>query len=389
MKNDLKISTFIHVLDDNNLWNALKKEKIECDGYVSRYIIDNKDKIGLDNIPLTIKYNSDIITTRSEEEKLIRLLANKTTDKQFQGLYLITNFKDNNYWQQITFYGGEPSINKELLKQAIPYARKVFNDEYTSIVVNTNLTIYDEELFEIYKANDIEVQVSIDGKKEQHDLHRKKRDGTGSFEIVLENILKLKKLGVRVVPMITASDANVDNFSDILCDIIEKLDVDDFGVNILITNSYSIDKSYPLKLAREMIKAYKRIGKKVFDYSFVELYEGILGISKDITKNSCGSGRKITVFPNGKVFSCQALEKHPKNYMGNLTDDFINSENWNYWRKRNKFLNENCLNCEVIGSCGGGCAMGSYNKNKTIYDVDYNQCEYAKVLFKELHNIKY
>ena len=28
MKNDLKISTFIHVLDDNNLWNALKKEKI-------------------------------------------------------------------------------------------------------------------------------------------------------------------------------------------------------------------------------------------------------------------------------------------------------------------------------------------------------------------------
>lgn len=434
MKNDLKISTFIHVLDDNNLWNALKKEKIECDGYVSRYIIDNKDKIGLDNIPLTIKYNSDIITTRSEGEKLIRLLANKTTDKQFQGLYLITttncnlncdycfyrsdisesllkrsnmnfdvaknaidkfkenvvnNFKDNNYWQQITFYGGEPSINKELLKQAIPYARKVFNDEYTSIVVNTNLTIYDEELFEIYKANDIEVQVSIDGKKEQHDLHRKKRDGTGSFEIVLENILKLKKLGVRVVPMITASDANVDNFSDILCDIIEKLDVDDFGVNILITNSYSIDKSYPLKLAREMIKAYKRIGKKVFDYSFVELYEGILGISKDITKNSCGSGRKITVFPNGKVFSCQALEKHPKNYMGNLTDDFINSENWNYWRKRNKFLNENCLNCEVIGSCGGGCAMGSYNKNKTIYDVDYNQCEYAKVLFKELHNIKY
>lgn len=281
MKNDLKISTFIHVLDDNNLWNALKKEKIECDGYVSRYIIDNKDKIGLDNIPLTIKYNSDIITTRSEEEKLIRLLANKTTDKQFQGLYLITT---------------------------------------TNCNLNCDYCFYR---------------------------------------------------------------------SDILCDIIEKLDVDDFGVNILITNSYSIDKSYPLKLAREMIKAYKRIGKKVFDYSFVELYEGILGISKDITKNSCGSGRKITVFPNGKVFSCQALEKHPKNYMGNLTDDFINSENWNYWRKRNKFLNENCLNCEVIGSCGGGCAMGSYNKNKTIYDVDYNQCEYAKVLFKELHNIKY
>lgn len=98
-------------------------------------------------------------------------------------------------------------------------------------------------------------------------------------------------------------------FSDILCDIIEKLDVDDFGVNILITNSYSIDKSYPLKLAREMIKAYKRIGKKVFDYSFVELYEGILGISKDITKNSCGSGRKITGFSKWKSFFLPSTRK--------------------------------------------------------------------------------
>ena len=87
MKNDLKISTFIHVLDDNNLWNALKKEKIECDGYVSRYIIDNKDKIGLDNIPLTIKYNSNIITTRSEEEKLIRLLVKIKTHKHLMHIY--------------------------------------------------------------------------------------------------------------------------------------------------------------------------------------------------------------------------------------------------------------------------------------------------------------
>lgn len=433
MKNDCIISTFIHILDDNTLWDALKKEKIKCDRDVVDYIKKNKNKTELDNIPEKIKNNSNIITTKKREKELIKLLVDKTTDKQFQGLYLITttncnlncdycfyrssisesllkrssmsfeiakdaidkfkkivnnNTKEENYWQQITFYGGEPSLNKELLKQAIPYARKMFNDEYTSIVVNTNLTIYDKELFEIYKYNNVEVQVSIDGTKEQHDLHRKMHNGNGSFNDVVENIFKLKEMDVNVVPMITASDANINNFSDILCNIIEKLKVSDFGVNILITNSYNIDREYPIKLAKEMIKAYKKIGNKVFDYSFIELYEGILGLNKDIIRNSCGSGRKITVFPNGKVFSCQALEKHPKNYMGNLSDDFINCSNWNYWRKRNKFLNEKCLECAVIGSCGGGCAMGAYNKNKTIYDVDYNQCEYAKALFKELHNHK-
>lgn len=415
-----------------NVFSKLIKEKL-IKGIIVYGVPNKKIKNTYKDIPEEIKNNPNIVTTSKKEEELIKLLANKTTDKQFQGLYLITTTSCNlncdycfyrneiseslvkrsnmsfatardaldkfkkivsnnkinkDYWQQITFYGGEPSLNKELLKEAIPYAKKIFDDNYTSIVINTNLTIYDKELFDIYKNNNVEVQVSIDGIREQHDLHRKMYNGDGSYDKVIENIFRLKKMGVNVVPMITASDANIENFSEILCEIIKKLEIKDFGVNILITDSYQIGNKYPLKLAKEMIKAYKKVGNKVFDYSFVEIYEGILGLSKKITRNSCGSGRKITIFPNGNVFSCQALEKHPKNYMGNLNDDFISNQNWNYWRKRNKFLNKKCLNCEVIGSCGGGCAMGAYNKYKNIYDVDYNQCEYTKALFKELHNKK-
>lgn len=433
MNNNYIISTFIHVLDDNTLWNAITKEKRNYRNDIIKFILNNKDRIGLDNIPDEIRNDASIITTQKKEEQLIQSLKEKTTDKQFQGLYLITTtncnlncdycfyrsdiskslqdkknmsfeiakkaidkFKkivDNNdineeYWQQITFYGGEPSLNKELLKKSIPYVRKVFADNYTSIVVNTNLTIDDDELFKIYKDYNVEVQVSLDGMKEQHDMHRKMCDGEGSFDRVIENIIKIKQLGVNIVPMITATDANVNNFSEVLHNIIEKLDVQDFGVNILISDSYIVNKDYPSILAREMLKSYIEFGDKACDYSFIDLYEGILGISKNITKSSCGSGRKITVFPNGNVFSCQALEKHPKNFMGNLDEEFTTNDNWKYWRERNKFSNKKCLECEVIGSCGGGCAQGSYNKNKTIYDVDYNQCEYTKTLFKELHKLK-
>ena len=70
--------------------------------------------------------------------------------------------------------------------------------------------------------------------------------------------------------------------------------------------------------------------------------------------------------------------------------EFWNSNNAKQFRKIiGKYPSEICSRCKKWYQCGGGCAMGSYNKNKTIYDVDYNQCEYAKVLFKELHNIKY
>ena len=133
-----------------------------------------------------------------------------------------------------------------------------------------------------------------------------------------------------------------------------------------------------------MLKAYKKFGKKANDYSFVELYEMLLGNDKTIAKNSCGCTRKITVFPNGEVYSCQAMEKLDINKMGNIKTEFINNPNWELWKKRNKFYNEECLNCEVVASCGGGCATGSYNGTGSIYGIDYNQCHYTKNLFKHL-----
>lgn len=45
------------------------------------------------------------------------------------------------------------------------------------------------------------------------------------------------------------------------------------------------------------------------------------------------------------------------------------------------------LKCPSIISYGGGCATGSYNMNGSIFDIDKNNCEYTKKLFKKIHNI--
>ena len=63
-------------------------------------------------------YNEKSVSTYrcvSEEEKLIRLLANKTTDKQFQGLYLITT-TNCNLNCDYCFYRSD--ISESLLKRS-------------------------------------------------------------------------------------------------------------------------------------------------------------------------------------------------------------------------------------------------------------------------------
>lgn len=426
----MKISRFIHVLDDSTLWDSLNKKSISLDKYLVEYIKENKYNVNLSNYPKILEDTGIVVTVESEKQ-LIEKLVKQTTDNQFQGLYLITttscnldcdycfyrssasgslkhrefmefeiakmaidefkkvvdnNIKTDGYWQQITFYGGEPMLNKKLLMEAIPYARKVFNDCWTDLVINTNLTILDDDLIKLFKDNKVIIEVSIDGNRNLHDLHRKTIDGKGSYDVVIKNAKTLVKNNIEILPMITATNDNVNDFCDIVSEVLQEIGVDKFNANILITDSYNINEDYCENLAQQMIMLNERFAKKenAGAYGFKELCDSLIGKNKLVAKNSCGATRKITVFPNGNVYACQALEKLDLNNMGTLENDFVNNEKWELWKKRNKFLNEECLDCEIIASCGGGCATGSYNYSGTIYGKDYNQCMYNKALFKLL-----
>ena len=430
MKNNNKrISIFIQVYGDR-VWNALKKEFIELSSEEIEFINNNRNNFDILEYPQRL-YDLGIITSDWREKELIKYLKKITTDNQFQSLYLITttncnldcdycfyrssssqslqmkenmsfdiakqsmndfkkiisnNIKDNDYWEQITFYGGEPLINRNLLYQAIPYARMLFGSDI-NVVINTNATLLIDSDIELFRKYNVEVQVSLDGNREQHNLHRKTSNGELTYDIVISNMKRLLNNGVKVLPMITATDANIHNFSEVLLEISRELRINDFAVNVLITNSYGVEEEYTEILSSEMLRAYKEFGEIATDCVFVELYQKLLGIDKSISKNSCGSSRKITVFPNGKVYACQALEKVAQNYMGTLSTDYAKNSNWECWRNRSRFDNSECLECSSVLSCGGGCATGSFNLNSSIYDLDKNNCEYTRKLFKKIHNV--
>lgn len=425
----MKISTFIQIYGDR-VWNSLTKEFVNLSSNDIEFIKKYK------NVPINVTVPNNlidlgIVTTIEEERKLIEQLKFMTRDSQFQSLYLIastacnldcdycfyrssasdslkhrqnmdfsiakkalldfkriveSNIRGKDYWQQVTFYGGEPLLNKSLLYQAIPYTRELF-DESTNLVINTNATLLSKEDISLFRDNAVEVQVSLDGDREKHDLHRKTQVGEPTYDIVINNIKKLLDSGVKVLPMITATDDNVDNFSERLYRIVMELGIDDYAVNVLITNSFGISDEYTEKLASEMLKAYQQFGNVARDYAFVELYERLLGIDKTVAKGACGSSRKITVFPDGKVYACQAMEKVHQNYMETINNDYLSSPNWDCWRSRSRFDNLECLNCGSVISCGGGCATGSYNMNGSIYDIDKNNCEYTKKIFRKIHHI--
>lgn len=95
----------------------------------------------------------------------------------------------------VDFYGGEPLLNFDLIKEVISYCRKIQGKERINFrfLLATNGTLLTKETGEFLIKNGVDVAVSLDGSQEIQDTQRPFPDGKGSFDVIMNNINSLKK----------------------------------------------------------------------------------------------------------------------------------------------------------------------------------------------------
>lgn len=93
----------------------------------------------------------------------------------------------------LIFYGGEPLLNMEGIREAVEYSEDLLGDDVTPFLV-TNAVGMDEEVSKFLHNKDFLIQVSLDGPEEVHDKHRKYRNGSPTFGDVKENLTALKEM---------------------------------------------------------------------------------------------------------------------------------------------------------------------------------------------------
>jgi uncharacterized protein len=84
----------------------------------------------------------------------------------------------------ITFYGGEPLLKYDLMKECIEYARQIMGGKKKlSFGITTNLTLLNQEMCDyIVSLDSCAITVSIDGPKEIHNANRVTVNNKGSFD---------------------------------------------------------------------------------------------------------------------------------------------------------------------------------------------------------------
>lgn len=133
---------------------------------------------------------------------------------------LLINHSKDAEQVHIGFYGGEPLLNFELIKQAVKYAKSNFKE--ITFAMTTNAALVTEEIADYLLQNDFDIIVSLDGPKDIHDANRITIDGTGSFnktvagaQILLKTQSRLGKQSKISFNMVVSGPNYEENYNKI------------------------------------------------------------------------------------------------------------------------------------------------------------------------------
>ena len=84
----------------------------------------------------------------------------------------------------IEFQGGEPTLNPDVLRFAVPYAKQVFasHGKQVDFAIVTNLTAPDRELLSWLISEGVVISTSLDGQRVVHNYNRPLKNGLSSYD---------------------------------------------------------------------------------------------------------------------------------------------------------------------------------------------------------------
>lgn len=298
--------------------------------------------------------------------------------------FLIAN-SGNRTNLEVDFFGGEPLMNWEVVKQLVAYGReqeKLHHKKFR-FTLTTNGMLLDDEVIKFANKEMHNVVLSLDGRKEIHDQLRKTVGGKGSYDVIVPKFQKLAKSrgeeGYYVRGTFTHN--NVDFTKDIF-------HMADLGFTQLSMEPVvcSPEDPYALTqedlpklfeqyeiLAKEMIKREKEGRGFTFYHYMIDLEAGPC-IYKRIS--GCGSGTEyLAVTPWGELFPCHQFVGDEKYSMGNVWDGVTNTSLRDEFKLCNAYTRKECENCWARLYCSGGCAANAYHATGSIQGIYEYGCE--------------
>lgn len=273
---------------------------------------------------------------------------------------------------ELDFFGGEPMMNFDVVKAIVAYGREAEKKagKHIRFTTTTNALLLDDEKIDFINREMHNVVLSIDGRQSVHDQMRKRVDGSGSYETILNNIKKLvDKRGHRGYYVRgTFTRENLDFSEDVLALV-------DEGFREVSVEPVILPEENPLALRKEdlprIFEEYDRLANEMirrakaghgfnFFHFMIDMEHGPCAIK---LLRGCGCGNEyVAVTPEGDLYPCHQFVGNTDFRMGNVSDGQFDQNMKTQFSKANIFTKKGCADCWAKFYCSGGC-----NANNSAY----------------------
>ncbi|MBQ7139921.1 MAG: SPASM domain-containing protein [Bacilli bacterium] len=282
----------------------------------------------------------------------------------------------------IIFYGGEPLVNWDAIVTAIELAKELKSPIKFSMV--TNATLLTAEKIKYLTENNVEIGISIDGPKALNDKNRIYRTNEKSvYDEVISKFPLLKAEECKFGLSITVSEDFLDQQDEVL-DWLEHLGVSSIFYNLYHYTCYDENwEEYYNRASKFLMKSYEKLAShNIYDGRLNRKIDSI--IDSEFKFADCGAigGNQLAIKPSGDVCICHGYLKTDKYVIGNVNkqsiDELMDTDEIRFWKRRSTIYNDECLNCEAIYTCGGGCAIQAEALFGNRNEIDKPFCIHTK-----------
>ena len=293
----------------------------------------------------------------------------------------------------MTFFGGEPLLNFDLIKEVVSYGEKIGREteKKFAFTISTNGSLLDEEKIAFIKEHKIHVNMGFDGMKSVQDMQRPFKNGKGSYDVMVPKIKQLLAVmpdaAGRATLLPDADPARVEK-------AMRDIGFSRVAVEVASPSLFAREKETPSSEsiftrmmqmeeaeAGELLTAIKEREteklKKLLrgTYTFV-------GKSLDCFINNtrkhffCSAGRHyLAVSTAGGVYLCHRFVGTEAYRLGSIFDGPLKRDMYQGSPLR---VMDKCSDCFAKYVCVGGCGYDNLAVSGSIFTPNEQRCRLAR-----------
>jgi uncharacterized protein len=332
-------------------------------------------------------HNGGFFFDRGRNESVMSL------ETAFKGIDYIHSIIKDRFNKEITvsFYGGEPLLRFDLIRQIVRYAREKFSNWKLRFSITTNGTLLNQDVIDFLILHNFSVTISLDGPVENHDAKRVYSNGKGSFDKIRATVIGIKKTDPLYFKekvnfsVVYSNDLPLsDTFNFFLSN--EEVNTNNLRFSAVDARKSDYYKRYSVEhpqLKRDLKDILKKITRKLkpnktletaIEKEFNPLNIKELFIKEYSTlAGACVFSSRLFLDINGKFHICEKINhRFP---IGDISNGFYYEEIQKMVSDYSSVVENNCMKCKVRFLCNP-CYVSFAEDGHFKIDKDF--CKWQK-----------